>query len=243
MSYIIENINNITLLKSKDKDIIVKKLKENSVDYLKNIDAKLNELTDIQFRIMLSQEVDKLFNIYKYLNEHNSKNKLILKMYTESYLSTYNILENKYKPFIKEAFKQRYEFWTTRESSFYNENLWRAYRNESKSVVENSNLRGWHYVFIAIIKGEINIVKKDNYSYKYFYENKEFESPSEIGNKIAEKLSRKENSIRPILTDSINGGKSKNIFIKDNLKKMNELIEIHGNEMCDFFKEKFEKLI
>lgn len=247
MTYIIENIKYIDLLKSKDKDSIVQKLKEGSHDYIQNIDEKLISLNQLQFSIMLKKEVDRLFNIYKQINQSETKNKEIQNIYVQSYFNTYKTLENKYKPFVKEAFKEQFEFWVAQKNYSYNETVWQNSRNKfeikkARNYKKETKSAGWHSVFIEIILGKINIVKKDNYSYKYFYENIEFKSPTEIGKKIAEKHRQKEDTIRPILTDSINGGKSKNIFIKNNLKKMNELIDLHGNKMCNYFKDKLEEL-
>lgn len=101
----------------------------------------------------------------------------------------------------------------------------------------------WHLVFIEIIKGNVLIKKESIYLINYSYCGKEVKSPSDLGKEIALQLNKKENSIRPIITDSLNGGASKNIFKKTNHKKMKELIEIHGDNMCDYFKEKYMKLI
>ncbi len=100
----------------------------------------------------------------------------------------------------------------------------------------------WHYIFIEIIKGNIIINKIDNFNTEFFYKQKKLRNVSDLGTYLAEILNIKKASCRPIVSASYNGG-TKEFFLNNNLKVMYELINEHGNQMCAFYSDKFNKLI
>ena len=115
--------------------------------------------------------------------------------------------------------------------------------NSSFAIIKKDKIKDWEYVFPEILNGNIQVNKINQYNFEYFYLDKKFKNPTELGNHLAKVLNKKENSIRPIVTSTINGGAQKDIFTKMNLTKINSLIKRFDNNMCLFFQERYDKLI
>ncbi|GEC78975.1 hypothetical protein [Flavobacterium aquatile] len=198
--------------------------------YISNLESRFigeleNNITKPNFEIPLMQFLKKI---------QESINFLIL----------LDLSKNRIKQLVKEKFIKSYyrviEILREKYFILYDKSFLVLEKNEKPK--KEAKLADWHCVFIEIILGKINIERVNVYSTTYIYNNIEFDNPTDIGKEIARNYKKKEDSLRPILTDSINGGLSKNIFVKKNLKKMNELIDVYGNNMCDYFKDIFDKL-
>lgn len=221
-------INYEKLNKSLDFDLFENELNLHISNYESSFIRELEEqILKPNFEIPLMQSLQKIQESINFLMSLDlSKNRikqLVKEVFIKSYLRVIEILREKY--FL-----------------LYDKSFLVLAKNE-KSTRKTKQPPYWHYVFIEIILGNVNIVKKDMYSLEYYYNEVQYDNPTQIGDEIAKKLNKSADSLRPIFTDSFNGGKSKNIFIKRNLKKMNQLIDNNGNKMCDFFKDKYNKLI
>lgn len=153
----------------------------------------------------------------------------------EGFITIYNEVWNVYGHFLNNFEKCNFDLLN---------NTWFDLKNSnSRSTSIKTNKKpDWQFVFIEITKGNIQIEKINNFDTEYSYKEQKFENPSSLGNHIAKQLNKKEDSIRPIITSSINGG-DKDIFSKKKLKVIKELIEENGDLMCPFFKDKLSKLI
>jgi hypothetical protein len=116
---------------------------------------------------------------------------------------------------------------------FNNETVFNSKRKRKKP--------NWEYVFELILNGEI-IVIKEQYKLKYFYKEKPFITPTDLGNHISTIIPIQSN-LRNIVTDSINEGNTKNIFVEGKLTKIKEYISNNENKMCAFFQKKYDDLL
>lgn len=102
----------------------------------------------------------------------------------------------------------------------------------------------WHIVFNDILKGKIIITEKDKTKLECFYEENEFDNPTNLGHHIEKIYSQKKDTLRTILTETIAETKSpKNIFSRNKKNKIMDLIkDSEEDKMCDYFKEKYNNL-
>lgn len=159
--------------------------------------------------------------------------------YVESHLPSTN-------PTYTEEKSQDIRFFSSERP--YNSNfdkLWKEYTGEPKTTSQPNKKRpNWELVFLEILKGNIIIEKNatSRGSFIYKYEEEEFNTPTKLGDKIAEVLKLKKDTIRPILTDTINESGTKQIFTKGHKIAINTILKEVDNKMCVFFQEKFIKL-
>ena len=70
----------------------------------------------------------------------------------------------------------------------------------------------------------------------------EFKTPTQLGEKTAEVLNGKKDTIRPILTETIYESGDKQIFTEGHKDAINSILKQEDNKMCVFFQKQLDKL-
>ena len=108
---------------------------------------------------------------------------------------------------------------------------------------KKSKVSNWKNVAEFIFNGEI-IVNKIPKGYELYFNETKYDSPTALGYAIALVLNEKKDTIRPIITDSINdSGGGKNIFVKRNVKYLKAKLDKDSSKISAFFKTKIEVLV
>lgn len=120
-------------------------------------------------------------------------------------------------------------------------------KNKGLAVLGNSSKKSkvsnWKNVVEFIFNGEI-IVNKIPKGYELYFNETKYDSPTALGDAVALVLNEKEDTIRPIITNSIyDSGGSKNIFVKRNVKYLKAKLDKDSSKISDFFKTKIEVLV
>lgn len=153
-------------------------------------------------------------------------------------------ISNGYKSIYNKIYEMFGQYINTKQNNFLNSNFTddeiNSLNNQKEIKVSN-----WELIFIEIITKNIDVVEINNNVYDYFYVGKNYDNASDLGNHVASVLKKKKDTIRPIVTNSINGYGIKNIFIEDRkkIKKMEKYIEKYGNSMSLHFQEKYNTIL
>lgn len=142
MDYIITDFQEIENLDYKNSAKIVENLNTNSALFILKITEKLNDSSDIQFKVFLKDEVNSLFYTWKKLKESKDiKNVDVKDLYVNSYWDTYKYLEIKYKDFTNGIFKDSI-FDTFSDDEKYNrEIVWNRFSNFNNATQSKTNLK------------------------------------------------------------------------------------------------------
>ena len=140
MSYIITDFQEIENLDYKNSTEINEKLSTNSELFIDKIAKKLNDSSDIQFKVFLREEVNTLFYTWKKLKESKDIENVDVKdLYVNSYWHTYKSLEIKYKDFTNGIFKDLFDTFSDNEK-YNREIVWNRFSNFNQKASSNRNL-------------------------------------------------------------------------------------------------------
>ena len=246
MDYIITDFQEIENLDYKNSAKIVENLNTNSALFILKITEKLNDSSDIQFKVFLKDEVNSLFYTWKKLKESKDiKNVDVKDLYVNSYWHTYKSLEIKYKDFTNGIFKDLFDIFSDNEK-YNREIVWNRFSNfnntlpSKSSFMKKSNKPKWEYVFELMLDGRI-VVSKNNSNFIFCFDGITFKNKTALGEKLSETMGI--SSLRPFFTDSIGHGSSKGIFTEQHKVRIKEIMEKSENKMCDYFQKKVEVLL
>ncbi|MFK7031604.1 hypothetical protein [Flavobacterium oreochromis] len=211
-------------------------------------DSEINHINDFLFQFELNKVYENAqsyflnlynSNINSFPNELNSFIEELIEKLNSNYFNAYNSgqienLNSLNLQIMRLLVKERYENFKTLIERF----------STSSLITNNKNNNSdWHLVFIEILRGNLIVKKLDKHSVSYHFKNKEFSTPSALGKEIAVILGKKENTIRPIVTSTINTGAQKDIFIKKKIVDIERLIKEYGNNMCEYFQKRYDDLV
>lgn len=111
-NHIYKGVNYPRLIEKMDLNVfhseLEKKVENDQAYFIKSIESEAKTLSEINFKVHLTESNDTIYNSIKNLgalNEYNIISKIIIERYLNSYKYVHSVLENKYKNHIPTAFK------------------------------------------------------------------------------------------------------------------------------------------
>lgn len=125
------------------------------------------------------------------------------------------------------------------------EKLFKQYLGDPLIKIQHQKKRpNWELVFLEILNGNIYVENNvdDMGGFLCKYKKEEFKTPTQLGEKTAEVLNGKKDTIRPILTETIYESGDKQIFTEGHKDAINSILKQEDNKMCVFFQKQLDKL-
>lgn len=125
------------------------------------------------------------------------------------------------------------------------EKLYKQYLGDPLIKIQHQKKRpNWELVFLEILNGNIYVENNvdDMGGFLCKYKKEEFKTPTQLGEKTAEVLNGKKDTIRPILTETIYESGDKQIFTEGHKDAINSILKQEDNKMCVFFQKQLDKL-